>query len=144
VFRGSAFWHLRRNSAETVNIYLKFNEFGCDPLGEDPSTPERRRATLALLEGTDHDVAAGVPALSRRFDSVAHEYRREGWPERLFANVWGQNPFPVSDAEFALLRAVDGRRSVAELGADPAVVRRLAARGALDLVPPPAPSLFAE
>jgi hypothetical protein len=136
VFRGSAFWHLRRNSAGTVNVYLKFNEFNCDPLGEDPSTPLRRQATLAVLEGDDAGVAAGVPVLSRRFDSVFREYRREGWPERLFANVWGQNPFPVSDAEFALLQAADGRRRVAELGVDAAAVRRLAARGALDLLTP--------
>lgn len=134
VFRGSAFWHLRRHSAGTVNIYLKFNEFNCDPLGEDPSTPERRRATTAALDGADEAVAARVPVLSRRFDSVFREYRREGWPERLFANVWGQNAFPVSDAEFALLQAADGRRTVADLGADIAAVRRLATRGALDLL----------
>ncbi|HEX2039064.1 MAG TPA: hypothetical protein VHF47_04935 [Acidimicrobiales bacterium] len=131
VFRGSAFWHLRRNSAETVNVYLKFNDFGADPLGEDPTTPQRRAATLALLEG---DVAGVVPVLARRFDSVFREYRREGWPERLFANVWGQNPFPLSEAEDELLRSVDGRRTVAELGVDPALVRRLARRGALDLL----------
>jgi hypothetical protein len=131
VFRGSAFWHLRRRSADTVNIYLKFNEFGADPLGEDPGTPRRREATLGRL---DDDLVDAVPALSRRFDSVFRELRREGWPERVFANVWGQNPFPVSDDEVALLRSVDGRRTVAELGADPSLVRRLARRGALDLL----------
>ena len=140
VFRGSAMWHLRRHSAGTVNIYLKFNEFGSDPLGEDPATGRRREATLAALEATTSDAIgsgldAHVPALARRFDSVSREYRREGWPERLFAHVWGQNRFPVSDDEVAVLRAVDGRRSVAELGVDPAAVARLARRGALDLLP---------
>lgn len=138
VFRGSAMWHLRRHSADTVNIYLKFNEFGSDPLGEDPSTARRREATLAALEG-DVVPPGSVPALARRFDSVSREYRREGWPERLFAHVWGQNRFPVSEAEVAVLRAVDGRRSVgelrAELGVDPVAVARLARRGALDLLP---------
>jgi hypothetical protein len=134
VFRGSAMWHLRRQSASTVNVYLKFNDFGADPLGEDPSTPRRREATLALAERDDDTVAAAVPVLSRRFDSVAREYRREDWPEGLFAHVWGQNPFPVSDEEFALLREADGHRSVHDLGVDPAAVRRLARRGALDLL----------
>lgn len=132
VFRGSAMWHLRRHSAETVNIYLKFNDFGSDPLGEDPSTDRRREATTAALAGS---VDGCVPALARRFDSVSREYRREGWPERLFAHVWGQNRFPVSEGEVAVLRAVDGRSTAADLGLDPAAVTRLARRGALDLLP---------
>jgi hypothetical protein len=136
VFRGSAFWHLRRTSAGTVNVYLKFNDFGADPLGEDPSTPQRRAATLALLEAGDEAIAAAVPVPSRRFEAVAREYRREGWPEWLVANVWGQSPFPLDDEEFALLRAVDGHTPVAALdGADPARVRRLARGGVLDLLP---------
>lgn len=135
VFRGSAMWHLRRHSADTVNIYLKFNDFGSDPLGEDPSTARRREVTLAALEASDAGLDGHVPALSRRFDSVSREYRREGWPERLFAHVWGQNRFPISEDEATVLRAVDGRSTVADLGVDPAAVARLARRGALDLHP---------
>ena len=77
VFRGSAFWHLRRNSANAVNIYLKFNDFGCDPLAEDPSTPERRSSTLELLAVIIVN-ALRDPVLARRFDSVTRSYRREG------------------------------------------------------------------
>lgn len=142
VFRGSAFWHLRRNSARTVNVYLKFNDFGSDPLGEDPATPLRRARTQALL--AEHEVGllgSLVPVLSRRFESVYLDHRREGWPQRLFANVWGQHPFPIDEDEFALLRAADGTRTVAELvaavpGCSPAAVHRLARRGALDLLDP--------
>lgn len=135
VFRGSAMWHLRRRSAATVNVYLKFNDFGSDPLGEDPSTPARRQVTLASAEQSDAALVSSVPVLARRFDSVAREHRREGWPERLLAHVWGQNPFPISDEEFALLREVDGRRPVRDLpSADVTTVRRLARRGALDLL----------
>lgn len=132
-FRGSAFWHLRRLSAGTVNVYLKFNEFGSDPLGEDPSTPRRRSDTLALL-GRDDELSRAVPVLSRQFDSVAREYRREGWPERLVAHVWGQAQVPVSEEEFALLRAVDGRTPASALDGD--AVRRLAQAGVLDLLSP--------
>lgn len=36
MFAGSTTWHLRRHAARSLNLYLKFNDFGCDPLGEDP------------------------------------------------------------------------------------------------------------
>ena len=49
VFHGNCTWHLRRNSADSYNLYFKFNDFDCDPLGEDPATPARREATLAAL-----------------------------------------------------------------------------------------------
>jgi len=138
IFQGSAFWHLRRNSANTVNIYVKFNEFGSDPLGEDPSTPARRRATLDLIEaGKEEELSARVALLSRRFDSISLESRREGWPDRRYANVWGQNPFPISAEEDRLLRVVDAGSTVSQLleaGHDIHALRRLAKRGALDLV----------
>lgn len=138
IFRGSAMWHLRRNSPHTVNVYLKFNEFGADPLGEDPATPLRRKATLDLVgQAADESLLSAYPVLSRRFDSMFLEYRREGWPARLFAKVWGQNPFPISEAEEKLLRSLDGNRDVEQLvsdGHDLGAVRRLSMRGAVDLV----------
>lgn len=36
MFQGHSTWHLRRNSAGSINLYIKVNEFGSDPLGEDP------------------------------------------------------------------------------------------------------------
>ena len=42
MFYGSEIWHLRRRSAGSVNLYLKFNDFDYDPLGEDPTTIERQ------------------------------------------------------------------------------------------------------
>src|SRR5258707_2166987 len=42
MFAGSSTWHLRRNGAGVVNLYLKFNDFDSDPLGEDPATNARR------------------------------------------------------------------------------------------------------
>lgn len=140
VFRGSSIWHVRRNAANTVMVYLKFNDFDCDPLGEDPATPLRRQNTLALLNDDDREkLRQAIPRLSRRFESVRRDFRREGWPERLMVNVWGQRPFPVSEAEFALLRELDGERSVGALadlqgqGAEVAL-KRLALRGAVDLL----------
>lgn len=149
VFHGSSTWHLRRNSASTTLVYLKFNEFGSDPLGEDPTTPGRLAATRAVLTGGDVDGA--VPDLARGFDSVASE---RGWePQRRTwsVNVWREGvrqnrSVPAAWAE--LLQAVEaGRtegltvadlaaRGVAGLSADGVreAVRGLCERGALDLL----------
>jgi hypothetical protein len=144
VFPGSSLWHLRRNSAGTVNLYLKFNDFDSDPLGEDPSTTERRIATLAALKSDPQILAETVPVVSRRFDSIAREHSRDGWRASLVANVWGQPAVGVSEAEFAVLRALGERTTFSSLvasgvdGLDCAVVdraiRRLAARGAIDFI----------
>jgi hypothetical protein len=139
VFRGSAFWHLRRESANAVNIYLKFNDFDCDPLGEDPSTSARRSSTLELLASDHRELLSAVPVLARRFDSVTRSYRREGWDPVLLATVWGLNPVPISDDEFALLRRLDGMSTIGSLSdglADGvfAAVTRLAERGVIDLL----------
>jgi hypothetical protein len=34
MFRGHRTWHLRENSAGAVNLYVKVNDYGADPLGE--------------------------------------------------------------------------------------------------------------
>lgn len=36
MFGGSSTWHRRAHAAGVTNLYLKFNDFGHDPLGEDP------------------------------------------------------------------------------------------------------------
>lgn len=41
MFRGAELWHLRRHAAGAVNLYLKMNDFGSDPLGEDPRNAGR-------------------------------------------------------------------------------------------------------
>lgn len=145
VFPGSSMWHLRRRSAGAVNIYLKFNDFDADPLGEDPSTAPRRADTLAALHGPGEALETLVPVLSRRFDSVVEERSRAGWRRTLSAVVWGGPPVPLSDPEALLLRALEPTRPVSALRAAPpgdlqpedvdAGVRRLAERGVCDLLP---------
>lgn len=143
IFPGSSLWHLRRNSAGTINLYLKFNDFDCDPLGEDLATPIRRADTVALLGGDRAALSSAKPRLARRLESVRREWNRANWGERLLACVWDQAPFPISDAEFAILRAVDLQSTVADLAesnhdvtteAALDAIRRLARRGALDLI----------
>lgn len=139
IFPGSATWHLRRRGATAVNLYLKFNDFGSDPLGEDPSTASLRAATLAELEA-DEGLDSRIPALSRRLDTIEHIYTR-GWEESLQARIYGEQPFGITPIQFAALRAADGKRTLGEVlaavGGDPEQARRevlgLAERGALDL-----------
>jgi len=137
MFPGSAVWHLRRRPAGAMNLYLKLNDFNSDPLGEDPTTPSRRAQTLAALAEEDGKVDDHVITLGRRMDVVVRQYVRDSWTEVLHADVWGEDPVPLSEVEFRLIRAVDGRPTVGDLARDAdtrAAIRRLAERGVLELV----------
>jgi hypothetical protein len=139
MFRGSAMWHGRRNAANATNLYLKMNDFNSDPLGEDPFTEERQRRTLELLASSNGHTPGLVPVLARRLDVVARQTSRDG-QEVLQAHVWEETPVVLTQQEWDLLHAIDGRRTLAELtqGADadaigPAI-QRLAHRGVIELV----------
>jgi hypothetical protein len=136
MFRGSAMWHLRRHAANATNLYLKMNDFNSDPLGEDPATEERQRRTLELLASANGHTPGLVPVLARRLDVLTRQTSRDG-QEVLQAHVWEQAPVVLSQAEWDVLHAIDGRRSLGELGDPGAVapaVQRLAARGVIELV----------
>ena len=136
VFHGARMWHMRRRPANAVNLYLKLNDFGCDPLGEDPATPGLREATVAALESGDGVLDGLVPVYGRKFDAVSRRYTRE-WQEVLEARVFDGAPVMLGEDELALLERVDGRRSVADAApeaAGRAALDRLARAGVLDLV----------
>ncbi|MGI8729669.1 MAG: hypothetical protein ACR2LK_06695 [Solirubrobacteraceae bacterium] len=130
MFQGSSMWHKRRNAAGATSLYLKFNEFGSDPLGEDPSTPARRQATQQAL--ADGDIGGRVAVAARRLDTIARARTREPGREVVIADVWGAGKVPLSAAEAELLSRLNGA-TVQELRADDAI-RRLAERGVIDLV----------
>ena len=147
VFPGSSTWHLRRNSASTTLVYLKFNDFGSDPLSEDPTSGARRAATGRTLAAGDEAVDRAVAELSRGFDSVAREHGREDGRALWSVNVWQDGERQnrsVPEAWASVLDTVGGGRSVGELADEGvaglrgddlrAAVRGLAERGALDLV----------
>jgi hypothetical protein len=143
MFPGSTTWHLRRRAANAVNLYLKFNDFGCDPLGEDPYTDRIRAASVEAAKSAGDRAGSLVPILARRFDTVSRTYTRAGWAEVLEARVFGEDPFGVTPQQYAALQAVDGRQTIDDLAArvsngdDPAAVRaqlvRLIELGALDV-----------
>jgi hypothetical protein len=133
MFRGSAMWHGRRHGANATNLYLKMNDFNSDPLGEDPFTEERQRRTLELLASSNGHTPGVVPVLARRFDVFARQFSRDG-QEVLQAHVWEEAPVVLTQRQWDLLHAIDGRRTLAELGDVEADVRRLAERGVIELV----------
>jgi hypothetical protein len=134
MFHGSAIWHLRRRSAGSVNLYLKFNDFDYDPLGEDPTTIERQARTRELLRGNASLEQAVVKA-SRQLEQLNHLYSRNAREVRQ-VRLWGRSPVAVDAEDFELLQSLDGGKQVSSLGADAAArVRRLADRGVVDLIP---------
>jgi hypothetical protein len=145
MFPGSTTWHLRRNAARALNLYLKFNDFGLDPLGEDPFTEGRRASTLAAVEAGGDSLGQLVPVLSRRLDTVARTATRDGWREVLEARVFGEEPVGITELQHEAITRLDGTETLAALAArlgDPAdafaQIARLAGLGVLDLVSGPA------
>ncbi len=143
IFPGSTMWHKRRRAAGAVNLYLKVNDFNSDPLGEDPSTPERREQTLRSIESGS--ISECTPTLARRLDTITHQRTRADGLEVVTADVWDQPSLGLTEAQLAVLRAIDGQRSVGQLaseqngsGLEPSrvetEVRELAAKGVLDLL----------
>jgi hypothetical protein len=144
MFPGSTTWHLRRNAAHALNLYLKFNDFGLDPLGEDPFTEGRRARTLAAVESGGEALGTLVPVLSRRLDTVSRTATRDGWREVLEARVFGEEPVGLTEVQHEALTTLDGSETLAALAGrlgDPAEVApqlaRLAELGVLDLVDGP-------
>jgi hypothetical protein len=137
MFAGNAIWHARRKAANAINLYLKLNDFNNDPLGEDPTTEEVRRATESVV--ADGRLDGQTPLVGRRVDCISTRYTRD-WDDAAQAELWESAPIVLTDADLALLRAIDGRLSASELVAavdgDDVGRRllRLAERGVVDLV----------
>ncbi len=141
IFPGSAWWHRRRRSAGTVNLYLKCNDFDCDPLGEDTLSIDRLQQTVEWLVGGDADqLGTVVPVPARQLEWVGVLRGRDG-VDRAFAKLWDRAPVRLSPTEHALLQALDPRLSWREMAARNQAhpladdLLRLASRGLVDLVP---------
>jgi hypothetical protein len=144
MFPGSTTWHLRRTAANALNLYLKFNDFGLDPLGEDPFTEARRVRTLAAVGAGVESLGALVPVLSRRLDTLSRTATRDGWREVLEARVFGEEPVGITELQHEAITTLDGSETLTELASrlgDPAEaatqIARLAELGVLDLVDAP-------
>jgi hypothetical protein len=134
MFYGSAIWHLRRRSAGSVNLYLKFNDFDYDPLGEDPTTIERQERTRELLRGVG-DLDRAIVKPSRQLEQLTHLYSRNALEVRQ-AKLWGRSPVQLDEEEFRILKSLNGGKEVSALDRDAlGRVHRLAEHGVIDLIP---------
>jgi hypothetical protein len=137
MFAGNSVWHARRRPAGAVNLYLKLNDFNCDPLGEDPASADVRRASVEAAE--NGDLMQRVPIVGRRVDCIGRRLTRD-WTEASYAEMWEGAPVSLSVDDVAMLERADGRRTVADLlGSEPDAgsvdaLRRLAICGVLDLL----------
>jgi hypothetical protein len=142
-FHGASTWHLRRRAANAINLYCKFNDFNCDPLGEDPGTPAVRQRSLELLSTANGDQGRLTPMHARQFDKASQVFARQPGVAVYEANIWGQPSFGLTEQQFSVLQAVDGRTTWAELAAElggngdvDAALRYLIEKGAVDVAPP--------
>jgi len=143
MFKGNSFWHTRLNPAGTTMLYLKLNDFGCDPLKEDPRAREWRNRSEAALQLEDEQLAACRCVLGRSVDHVQKRYTRD-WREVPGVVFWGSGPQAIDEREFKLLQACGGGRSVREAleaagaptgGEGLGLIRRLASLGIVELTP---------
>ena len=140
MFPGSTTWHLRRHAANALILYLKFNDFGSDPLGEDPFTEDRRARTLAAVGAGREAAGALYPVLSRRLDTVSRTATRDGWREVLEARVFGEEPVGLTELQHHALLTLDGAETLGSLASrtgDFDQLLRLAELGVIDLVDTP-------
>lgn len=144
VFRGHSIWHLREKPAGTTMLYLKLNARNCDPLGEDPQTPDMRKRTQTLLTYSDAELEKMIPVIGRRVDYIHRHYSRD-WQEVPGVVLWGEKHFSIDEQELRGLREMNGFQTVRSVvekmnsGLERSValgkIRRLAARGVIDLLP---------
>lgn len=142
MFRGNAMWHYRSKAANATLLYLKFNAYNCDPLGEDPRAGERRRQTASMLEANDADLQLAVPLIGGRVEYVSRRYTRE-WTEAIAVVLSGEKSFLVDEQDLRVLQAMDGYATVptviaatrSSLEEGLKRIRRMAAAGVVDLQP---------
>jgi hypothetical protein len=131
-FRGANIYHERHRPASTAVLYLKFNQLGLDPLGEDPRTPimERRSAEILARGAT----AADLVTISPRLVSLRSEHFVPDLAVVEFARLLEpEGDVRLSDEESAFVKTLisEGRRTVGSDGVE--VAERLARRGVVVL-----------
>jgi len=146
LFRGSSIYHERQNPAGTWLLYLKFNDEGLDPIGEDYTSPPRRERSLDILASlNDTDLRNAQIEVSPRLDHVFRYYSRLNWRECLRAVIFAEQSIDITEFEFNLIRHLGAGMKVQQLidtlgtleaGSDETlkILRRLVQLQIMDLV----------
>lgn len=130
MFRGANFYHERHMPARTAVLYLKFNDRGLDPLGEDPRTVEAE-ARSAQLAGEGLSATSCV-AVSARLISLRTEDLLPDLGLVRTARLFGSDAgVRLTDDEADVLGALarSGRTTVRNTGAETEMFERLVKLG---------------
>ena len=100
-------------------LYLKLNAMRLDPLGEDPSTPEQRRASLQVLNNWSDDRLLNCRLeVSPRLDKISRHYTRLRWHEVIQACLGGEKEFTISEEELQIFKKTGRGHTVKEVMGD--------------------------
>jgi hypothetical protein len=111
LFRGAEIYHERFRPANTAVLYLKFNDIGLDPLGEDPRT-------LVLERESSELVAKGLPSsFALRVSPRVVGFRTDEFfpsgSRQTFARFLDRETgVSLTDAEIAFVRRVVAHESL--------------------------------
>lgn len=114
-FAGSSVWHGRRDAAGAMLLYLKFNDFGADPLGEDPRTTHRVATSRLLLSDLPDEATV---SLGPRIASIDERQVPPSWEPMTVVSVWDRNPLWISELEANVVRHAASAPSLGKLVAD--------------------------
>ena len=106
-------WHYRARAAGTTMLYFKINAWNCDPIGEDPLSDDWRAATLRTAGLRDEELTRAVPLVGRKVDYFQRRFTRD-WQEAAAAVLSGEGCVLLDEQDWRMLRAIDGRRTVAD------------------------------
>lgn len=119
MFAGARFYHERLRPASTSVLYLKFNDLGIDPLGEDPRTVDAEQRSAAI-EAQGFTAAHRV-RISPRVIGIRTDEFFPGLGSSVSARTFeAEHGIRLTDAEATLLRtlAASGASSADRLAPD--------------------------
>ena len=130
MFRGANFYHERYRPASTSVLYLKFNDCGLDPLGEDPRTVEAE-ARSAELHRSGLRPTSAVRVSPKLIGIVSEEFFPDFGTVHKARTFESEHGIRLEPSEVEALRALAGQpvTTVADVGVEEGVLARLVELG---------------
>lgn len=146
MFRGAAIYHERLNPSNTSLLYLKFNDMNLDPLGEDPKTDLKRKATLDKLTALgDQELLNANVEVAPQVEKISRHYTRLFWKEVIQVYITGAKEITIDEDQLRFLKiateSIELKVALRQLGLDTSQysvfmpkVRKLIKLGALNII----------